>query len=63
VKSIALIVVKRGFYFWDNEWDEELDTRDYKKIKFQVFFDPKTVELFEKFINECKKLNINLILT
>ena len=49
---------ERGFYALDKEWNDRFS----QKIKYQIAFIPKTVELFEKFINECKNLNIDLIL-
>lgn len=52
---------KRGFVPRDKDWDDEFDEKLYPRKQIRVTFEPKAVELFEKFINECKNSNIDLI--
>jgi hypothetical protein len=52
----------KGFRGMDWEWNNDLSEAMAKQDKYVVKLDKPSIELFEQFINECKKSNIHLIL-
>lgn len=50
-----------GFLGIDSEWNSDLENAKSKKKGYEIALDKKTSNLFENFIKNCKKSNINLI--
>lgn len=50
-----------GFLGMDREWNNDLDKAKKNKATYEVKLDSTSIKLFEKFINECKINNIELI--
>lgn len=53
---------KNGFLGIDKAWTTDLDEAKLKKISYEIKFDPSTILLFDSFIENCKKNNIELLL-
>lgn len=52
----------KGYKGKDQKWNADLTRAIAEKGRYTVNFDPQTIGLFERFINECRELNINLVL-
>lgn len=53
---------KRGFAAMDKEWNNDLELATNKMDKYRVEVDSATIALFDDFIIECKKENIQLVM-
>lgn len=53
---------KNGFLGMDKIWNDDLDRAKSKNKSYQIKTDPKSILLFEHFIKQCKKTNIELIM-
>jgi len=52
----------KGFNAQNKVWNNDLETAKSDMNNYYVKFDTSAINLFQKFIRECKKDNINLIL-
>lgn len=50
-----------GFLGMEREWNKDLDKAKENKDTYEIKLDSTSIELFEKFINECKTNDIELI--
>ncbi len=50
-----------GYKGMEMEWNSDFDVAKKNKVKYKINFDSNSIILFERFINECRTLNINLI--
>jgi len=53
---------KNGYLGMDRKWNTDFETTKAKQKSYKIKLDQKSVALFEVFIQECKKMNINLFL-
>lgn len=53
---------QNGFSGMDREWNADLDKAKKKRESYKINTESNSIVLFEKFINECKANNIELIL-
>lgn len=50
-----------GFLGIDKEWNNDLEKAKANKFAYEIKLDLSSIKLFEKFLNECKYNNIELI--
>lgn len=53
---------QNGYLCMDSEWNADLEKAKKERKSYKVNTDSNSIDLFEKFINECKANNIELIL-
>ncbi|REG99091.1 hypothetical protein [Flavobacterium aquicola] len=53
---------KNGFLGMDREWSTDFEKVKSKQKEYVAKLDKQNIELFETFIQECKRMKINLIL-
>ncbi|MFN1836124.1 hypothetical protein AB2B38_012740 [Balneola sp. MJW-20] len=51
-----------GYKGIESEWNNDLKIAQRDQPKLNVAQDPKNIELFEKFLSECKEMNIEVVL-
>lgn len=51
-----------GYRAMDKEWDKDLDNAKAIMDQFHITIDSASVKLFERFLSECKQMNIEVIL-
>ena len=61
VKSNSAQGRVKGYIGMDRQWTDDLSIAKAQMDHYKMIHDRKTVELFEKFIIDCKERNINLI--
>ncbi len=52
----------KGYAGMNRTWNSDLEKAQSMQDKFQVHMHQESIELFERFINECKEDNIDLVL-
>lgn len=52
----------RGFRGMDKEWTDDLERAKYERREYRIKLHDESIRLFERFINECDALGIELIL-
>lgn len=52
----------KGFLGNDRKWNKDFKLANSKHNSYEIEFDPKSIELFETFIQECKNMDIDLVL-
>lgn len=52
----------KGYKGMDGEWNNDLEKAKADIGLYKIIFDLQAIKLFEKFINECRELNIDLVL-
>lgn len=61
-KSDTIQFRNKGYKGFDKKWDESIDSLLSSEKKYNINFHKETISLFEQFINECLKDNINVTL-
>lgn len=52
----------KGYRAMNKEWDKDLDNAKAIMDQFHITIDSASVKLFERFLSECKEMNIEVIL-